>query len=74
MDGEILFLSLFMWVIKFDRVESYLLLLFNIDMDDLSTQLNGCDTESMADNSLIKHLIYADHSVISHKNPYSAGR
>ncbi len=45
--------------------------LFNVYMDDLSKQLNGCRTGCMVGHTVINHLMYADDLVIF--CPYSAG-
>jgi len=45
--------------------------LFNVYMDDLSQQLNKCNTGCMIGNTLTNHLMYADDLVII--CPYSAG-
>ena len=45
--------------------------LFNVYMDELSQQLNACNTGCVIGNSLINHLMYADDLVIF--CPYSAG-
>ena len=45
--------------------------LFNLYMDDLSNQLNECQTGCMMGTSLLNHLMYADDLVIF--SPYSAG-
>ena len=46
-------------------------ILFNIYMDDLSKELNKCNTGCLVGNSVINHLMYADDLVIL--SPYSGG-
>ncbi len=46
-------------------------LLFNLYMDDLSVELNGCKTGCVIGDSLNNHLMYADDLVIL--SPYSSG-
>ncbi len=44
--------------------------LFNVYMDYLSKQLNGCRTGCMVGHTVINHLMFADDLVIFY--PYSA--
>ncbi len=46
-------------------------ILFNVYMDDLSRQLNACNTGCIVGNTVVNHLMYADDLVIL--SPYSAG-
>lgn len=45
--------------------------LFNVYMDDLSKELNKCNTGCLIGASIVNHLMYADDLVIF--SPYSAG-
>ena len=46
-------------------------ILFNVYMDDLSIELNKCNTGCLIGNSVINHLMYADDLVVL--SPYSGG-